>query len=76
MLPQWISRRRMEHLELITDPILENYIPEVFYKFTHSVYIGVILLVANGAGAVGQGLQFIADALESWCLMKVDVHSR
>ena len=44
--------------------MVENHIPKVFYKFTHSVYIGVIFLVASSTDAVGQGLQFIIDALE------------
>jgi len=65
MLPQWISCGKMEYLKLSTDLILKNRVPKVFYKFTHSMYIGVIFLVANSTGAVGQGLQFIVDTLES-----------
>ena len=52
-------------MELSTDLMVENHIPKVLHKFTHGVYIGVIFLVANSTGAVGQGLQFIIDTFES-----------
>ena len=65
MLTQQISHRRAKHLEIGADLVLENCVPQILREFRHSMYIGVVFLIPSGAGAVGQRLQLVPDALES-----------